>query len=328
IRKSSDDHLPEIPDDLVNYLDQHAADLTSFRDRFLQGETPDVGIAYDVRNSKFISEIPSFSSLLIMTRLFMLRAIQHHQMGQVEEMRANLDAVLQIVEPLQDRHEVGAQFVKLRLETELLHIVQRLDIFPHSLQEKFQENTRLRNEKMLQSMRFESYYTYAMLSEISEPSDFFEIGKILSQFSKPYLQVINRELWKVASQIQTELQGSDVCRLNVEEFYTRISPGRWKILDYSDVIRYQLGFWTRSQRFQFSFELTEKVHQVKALTRQQGKFPESVPGIETSTCAGSQWRYTVNPDGTATLDLEGIPEALEEFSSDPSWRYTLKRSQI
>ncbi|TVQ57029.1 MAG: hypothetical protein EA366_09190, partial [Spirulina sp. DLM2.Bin59] len=88
IRKSSDDHLPEIPDDLVKHLDQHAADLSSFRDRLLQGETPDVGIPYDVRDLDFSSKVPSFSFLKLVriAELFMLRAIQHHQMGQVEEM--------------------------------------------------------------------------------------------------------------------------------------------------------------------------------------------------------------------------------------------------
>ena len=59
-------------------------------------------------------------------------------------------------------------------------------------------------------------------------------------------------------------------------------------------------------------ELTQKILQVKALAAQAGKWPSSVPEMESSICPGAKWLYRLAPDGTMSISFSEQPEWLEE----------------
>ncbi|MEG4805401.1 hypothetical protein QUB63_32550 [Microcoleus sp. ARI1-B5] len=59
-------------------------------------------------------------------------------------------------------------------------------------------------------------------------------------------------------------------------------------------------------------ELTQKILQVKALAAKTGKWPPSVPDMNSSICPGAKWLYRVAPDGTMSISFSEKPKWLEE----------------
>jgi hypothetical protein len=112
------------------------------------------------------------------------------------------------------------------------------------------------------------------------------------------------------------MQTLDICRLTPQELLEVIPATHWSFIN--DVERGEVLFqwWVRPQQLQFALELSQNLQQIKDQARREGQFPEAIAPIPSSSCEESQWVYEVNPDGTATLDLEGIPPVVTEFGSD------------
>ncbi|TVR12458.1 MAG: hypothetical protein EA395_05785 [Phormidium sp. GEM2.Bin31] len=310
---SPDDHIPPIPEAIKEYLDEQAEALMEFRDRLHQGEMPDIGVDYDVRTVDLSTPVPSFINRRVLSRLIMLKAIHQHQTGEVEDRSASLNAAFQLTNSLRDRPELMSQSVALGIENDLLTLMRKLPDFPTPLQEQFQRSCLPRESKMLNALRFESYVSTSMWTDSRLLWEMTPTERISLQVLTPYLSQIKAEQWDDWGQVQ-DLDTEDFfCNSNMEDIVTQISPGRWNLVDHSGIVEYQLGWLARSQRIKLALELTQKVHQVKGLARQLGEFPESVKGIKDSFCEGVEWTYEVNSDGTATIYLERVPKALEEF---------------
>jgi hypothetical protein len=64
----------------------------------------------------------------------------------------------------------------------------------------------------------------------------------------------------------------------------------------------------KATHYMLDLELTQKILQVKALAAKTGKWPQSVPNMESEICPGFEWVYQVSPDGTMSISLSEQPE--------------------
>jgi len=65
------------------------------------------------------------------------------------------------------------------------------------------------------------------------------------------------------------------------------------------------GILRRLRRFRVERETAEKLLALKEQRRRSGVWPESMPGIERSSCSDSSWRYRREADGSMSLSFSG-----------------------
>lgn len=69
---------------------------------------------------------------------------------------------------------------------------------------------------------------------------------------------------------------------------------------------------SKAAKSMLDLELTQKILQVKTLAAKTGKWPPSVPDMNSSICPGAKWLYRVAPDGTMSISFSEKPKWLEE----------------
>ena len=67
-------------------------------------------------------------------------------------------------------------------------------------------------------------------------------------------------------------------------------------------------------------EITQKIMQVKELAKQQGKWPDSFPNLDSKFCPDRQYVYQVSEDGTMTISLDKQPEWVKEDAIWVQWK--------
>ena len=75
-------------------------------------------------------------------------------------------------------------------------------------------------------------------------------------------------------------------------------------------------------------ELTQKILLIKELkaSSPDGKWPETIPGIESSVCSESYWIYRIKPDGTMCISMSLAPLSCE-MTYRPAWCLPLQYCQ-
>jgi hypothetical protein len=63
--------------------------------------------------------------------------------------------------------------------------------------------------------------------------------------------------------------------------------------------------WRRLNRFRIDREAVQKLLALKEQRRIAGEWPESLPGIEQSSCSDGSWRYHREPNGSMSLSYAG-----------------------
>ncbi len=209
------------------------------------------------------------------------------------------------------------------LDRTLVQFIRNLDDLPDDWDDRLPFLKLDRQALFLESLKLDvARYIYSLDNPNTEESSNNALERFLFAVRKPYLSWIAMDVWKTRNRIDDRLQNTDFCTVDPETLKTYNNPdlqlSGWN--PYGDTT---IVSWLEMGELELQWELTEKVQQVKAVARKQEKFPDTIPGIETSMCEESRWNYQVNADGTATVSLENIPPALKLSRRDVSWTYTI-----
>ncbi|NES77107.1 MULTISPECIES: hypothetical protein [Okeania] len=72
------------------------------------------------------------------------------------------------------------------------------------------------------------------------------------------------------------------------------------------------AFETIAAAHMLELEFTQKILQVKELAKQQGKWPDSFPNLDSKFCPNRLYIYQVSEDGTMTISLNKQPEWVKD----------------
>jgi hypothetical protein len=111
----------------------------------------------------------------------------------------------------------------------------------------------------------------------------------------------------------------DPCQLLAGEYPESIADSDpWWNRMSNFVFPQQHALWARVGRNLLEAELTARVLQARSLRNAAGSWPETVPGIERSSCAGGRWCYRREADGSVLIDFEVEGnERLRRHIADP-----------
>ncbi|MGD1701272.1 hypothetical protein [Dapis sp. BLCC M229] len=146
---------------------------------------------------------------------------------------------------------------------------------------------------------------YFDIEELANYQLFLLSFLINNPLSKPYLRFSAIDYYRKMNQGLEQLPTINIClpketsTINLAGwnlFYEYISPTSWTNQDL------------KAAKRMLELEFTQKILQVKKLAKQQGKWPDSFPNLDSKFCSDRQYIYQVTEDGTMTISLEKQPE--------------------
>jgi hypothetical protein len=84
----------------------------------------------------------------------------------------------------------------------------------------------------------------------------------------------------------------------------KMHPCGGRLPQHTDIDNLE-SVWQRRQRFRVEREAAAKLLLLKELRRTNGTWPDSVPGIEHSSCSDGAWKYRHESDGSMSLGFLG-----------------------
>jgi hypothetical protein len=102
-------------------------------------------------------------------------------------------------------------------------------------------------------------------------------------------------------------------------------PPDWEPLSYGEILGVMSGnepvVVRRADRLIFDTELTTKILEAKALRNRLGRWPQVIPGIETSQFPNGRWNYSVTPNGHMKIVFSRELHWIDEKSLSLPSRY-------
>ncbi|WP_017305795.1 hypothetical protein [Spirulina subsalsa] len=331
LEQSADDQIPPIPESLQNYLTVHRDTLAEIRAHVLSGEPMDWGMHYDLNlDIDFEPNYRGFTGLLNLTHLLTLDAMERNLAGDASTALANLETIAQLNQQIQQK-ELNLWLnliISRNIERRLVQNVRKLNNLPQDWQISRSDTVFYRriannfqNESALTSWNFLVNMDSDWLEDYGESASLLTRLKFL--FIGPYVRLVVADNWRIGQNLPDALSQADFCTTDLEQFKQEnpeIKPSGWNYLA-SEMLQWD-SEWLIWAGLVLQWELTDKVQKIKHLAQQEGQFPASITGLNHSICPDSRWVYTVNPDGTASILLEGVPPA---FSDPDVFRYQIRQ---
>ena len=131
---------------------------------------------------------------------------------------------------------------------------------------------------------------------------------LLSPVTKPWLRFTAIDSYQVQKYgiEQYQAKPPNICASDVVE--SKQQPAAWNIPAKKIGLLSFLNQVVKAEKHMLDLELTQKIVQAKALAAETGKWPTTLPNLESNVCPGYEWVYNVAEDGTMSLSLNPEPE--------------------
>ncbi|HEY9650692.1 MAG TPA: hypothetical protein V6C95_08520 [Coleofasciculaceae cyanobacterium] len=294
-------------ENLRRYLSSKAATLDAIRSHVLNNEVPTFEINIDYLNEGNPSvPLPSWLGMVNLQKILALDILEKNRQGKTSEALATLDVSWKINKSLRNRPELIAQLVALIVSNQQLAVIRRLDNLQIQWQQRLLEHDY--RESILKALQGEVFATTAIIREL----DLFsteEMGlsrglllllRFTSPINRPYLRFSAIDTYQAQSRSYSQLPQQNFCSLSLDQSKPEADPAWWNPIGQIATLSLP-NLWLRAGRRMLDSELTQKILQVKALAVKLGRWPQSVPNLESSICPGEKWLYQVLSDGTMSL---------------------------
>jgi len=334
------DTVEPIPDKLRQYLIDNAEDLKAIREHILNNEVPlwqrDINPILEV-DYTFI--VPSHLNLVNFQKVIVLDVLEKNSRGQLKQAEEMLEVSDNLNQSLRNDYSLISQLVVLIMGRYSTGVIRKLEHLPVDWQQRLLEHdyhksllTSLETEFLFGSkvkfgvVRMERLHppeqesgTESFLLELEYflfELEYFLLELLELLLKLPILNPYNRfsavDTYNIQMKRLAESKQHNICLSDsVASATSDTTPAWWNIP--GQIIA--LGLFNqppKASQYMLDLELTKKILQVKELAAKTGKWPQSVPNMESEICPGVEWVYQVSPDGTMSISLSEQPEWLTE----------------
>lgn len=290
-------------------------------------------------NATWATVLPGFLSFASLQQFLALDSLDKIRSGQIQEVLDNLELSWRIRESIRKQPTLIAQLVSLIIDSYLMGLFRKLDYVPPEWQGRINQllNQDYYNSFLI-SNEMEVWARYNSLSNLSiyfsnlsiylkivnnDDNDDNQSQNIFAQFiylfHKPYGTFSAIDLFRKRHLFFQSIPNKNFCDFDPEKFKKQYEQplASWNLIKGEESLL--TNRWPILFRRLIDWELTLKIIQVKEIAAKQGKWPEKVPGLETSICEDRQWIYKVSPDGK-TMSIS--------YSKPPSWWQKPKTGRV
>ncbi len=307
------------PEKLRRYLKSKEATLAAIRTHVLKSEVPRWATDLSrIETGDTQYPLPSYLSAVNLQKLLALDILEKNRLGQTKPMLESLEVSWKLNQSLRNSPTVIGQLVSVITARIHAGVMRKLNGLPPEWQQRLLEHDYLKS--ILPSLEGEAFFIYTAskrtpLSELGLGENIF-----LEPAVRPYLRLAMADFTKVERGIYAQLPRENVCSFDIDSTSKKLA---WWNQYGKSASPSLASMWRKPGRLMLELSMTQKILQAKELAAKQGKWLQSLPGLESSVCPGYKWIYKVSPDGTMSISLSEIPEWLKKATGVPL-TYTAK----
>ncbi|NER03473.1 MAG: hypothetical protein F6K17_13065, partial [Okeania sp. SIO3C4] len=309
------DEIDPAPQELQRYLESKADALKKLQNHVLNSQLskPNTAIDYLYRlNGDFSVVSPVNDSMAYFQQTLALDILEKQRQGKNQEAREMLKVSWQINQFLKNYSDLPNQPLVLMIDGFQTGVIRKVDNLSPDWQERLlvydyrSSILKTIDEWLLSTYNFTRNLDWYRDNRYTGVRNFTILVLISSNpLSKPYLRLSAVNYYKTMTQELKGLPTRNVCSPE-EKVTTHLAW--WNIIGISN---FPLDFASEeleAAKYMLELELTQKILQVKELAKQQGKWPDSFPNLDSKFCPDRQYVYQVSEDGTMTISLDKQPE--------------------
>jgi hypothetical protein len=315
-----DDSIAAPPQTVQNFIRQHQGTLDATIKQLNQAEIPNWGFS-SARRSDLNAEIPrGLTNSTLFQQLLLVDSFVKMRDNNTAGALAAVDAAWKVNQGVaQDPSLIGQLFKTVGLKQQAIAL-RKLKNVPAVWGERLASRQKSESIAFLNAVQMEQFMAARMLRDDAqldalqalegeiEPGTFQHyLFWSLNALMKPYWRVSVADIALKTPQMKQPILAQDVCAFEPAAIQQQSDKqlAWWNHPDRLGVPMMDVStpIWPRINQHVMHLQLTQKVLQAKASALKAGKLPSSIPGIETSLCQNTAWRYQVGKDGQATIDF-------------------------
>lgn len=330
------DNIAPIPNNLSQYLKENAENIKDIRQHILNHEVPQWERNINpIKHGDIGFYFPSYSNLFELQMVMTLDILNKKNSGQLKDAEEMLEVAWKINKSLHQDYYIGTQFTALSTANYTTGVIRKIEYLPVEWKHRLLEydydeslTTSLEGGFLMGFKFVQNLHLYSGKYLWREPNWLFALFKI--PIWMPYYRFYAIDTYKREKQLLEKYHHYNIClheRFFLQRLAAIYSPeiyGNkpwWQSVNLSSsinpstsiILLFFIDQSYKTKRYMLDLELTQKILQVKELAAKAGKWPQSVPNMESKICPGVKWVYQVSPDGTTmSIYLNEQPEWLTE----------------
>jgi len=311
------DEIDIPPENIRQYLADLEPELEAIRTHILNSEMPRWEMQDVVRHTGDLQyPLPSFLNLANFNRITAVDILEKTRQGKTKEALKSLEVAWTLNQSLLEHPSLISQIVFIINSTPIAVVMRKIEGIPTEWQERIAIIYDLDFPKTFLSR---GLYSEAFLSISARKYSFLDSSidilntlpssnflNIVAQnlhfniLLKPYFRLASVDLFDQIRRAILKLPEYDFCTNDQENFLRQegLMPAWWNpninYLPFS-------GQWNKVSKVRLKFELTKKVIQIKEIALREGKLPNQIQGIDSSSCKNAKWIYQLASDGTGSI---------------------------
>jgi hypothetical protein len=306
------DDIDAPPEDVRQYLADHALELEAIYTHVLSSELPRWELGYDISTFGDVAvALPSFLNTANFQKILAVDILDKTRQGQTQVALKILEVSWKLNQVLLERSELIAQLVVIINSSPQAGVMRKMQGLPAEWQERLDRfNQHDLPQGFLKGLYSEAFFGFVSGRKYA-PSTVFEsykiwdfplpkwLNSVIDPLAQPYVRLAGVEHSERMRQMTLKLPEQDFCTFDSKEFYqqTKTTPAWWSLFSAGDFA----GQWHKVGKAVLRFEFTQKVLQVKEIAQRQGSLPKQIPKIESSVCRDARWIYQLSPKGDASI---------------------------
>lgn len=321
------DEIDVPPAELQRYLASQGDGLAAIKDHLLNNEVPQWE-EIDFLAGDYSVAHPSYLSLANIQKIMALDILEKTRLGKNQEALEMLEVSWKINKSLDNYPTLFGQLVALIMGKYQAGVIRKLDYIPPEWQQRLLDHDY--RQSILKSIEGEYIMAFKFLNKMDtggwedwydEDEKLIHLLLRLKPLSRPYLRFSAINSYYVAKEGLVYFPTQNVCLStktpNINGAWWNLALGR--VIEIPSFLNQEF----KAEKYMLELEFTQKILQVKEIAAKQGKWPDSVPNLESSFCPGYRWVYQVSEDGTMSISLNKKPEWVGEMSislnEKPEW---------
>jgi len=308
------DNVDPIPDKLKKYLIENEEDIEAISQHILNNEVPrwERHIPPTWKGNPIFA-LPSHLNLVDLQRIITLYILVKNSRAQSQEAKKMLEVSWKINQSIRNEYYFITLIVARMSGTYTTGVLRKFDYLPVEWQQRLLKDDY--QELFVNSLQGEFFGQFKLMQNLYlYPSDvwgehIFLLRLLKLPILKPYRSFSAIDTYNWQKQFLAGYNQYNICLSDSAAINAR--PAWWN--RPGQIISNYVIFLRKESQYRLDLELTQKILQVKELAAKTGKWPQSVPNMESEICPGVKWVYQVSPDGTTmSISLSEQPEWLTE----------------
>jgi hypothetical protein len=295
-------NIQPIPENLNLFLQQNKPKIKEVKDYILTSEHPTWSPSLtEMFGDPIGYYLPEFQGIINLQKIFILEILANQE--NTQEINQTLEASFKLNQAVQNHPYLITQFLSLTITKYQLGLLRQINNLAPQWETQINNYYYDYQQGILNSLIIESFI-------IGSPN-IWE-GKYASLdfkfFNQPYFQLMSRDSSQRMKKEIDKLENQIICNFNKTEFEKQLETSPWWNITGDIAIPSFSSQWIKGGNAMLDLELTQHILQAQSIKQKTGKYPQTLPNLNSKVCPDQTWQYEIKNNEIILSFSQQLPE--------------------